>query len=156
MKIKVLWLGKTKNKSVKEIIEEYEGRLKKYASFSIQEIKEIKFGKIKPEEIRKKEAEQILELIDIADYVVLLDERGRQMNSMELSQWIQHKMNISISRVVFVIAGAWGAHDLIKERADYKWSLSKLTFTHEMARIILLEQLYRAQTILKGEKYHNQ
>jgi len=155
MNIIFLWLGKSKNKHYDNIINDYEKRLKHYTSYSIKELKEPKLKSKNKGDITKKEAEEILSKLSPSDYVVLLDELGKHKTSEQLSEWIQHKMNISISNVVFIIAGAYGAHPILKDRADHKMSLSHLTLTHDMARIFIIEQIYRAFTILKGEKYHN-
>ncbi len=155
MNISFLWLGKSKNKHYNNIIDDYKKRLKHYTSFSVKELKDPKQKSKKKEDITKVEAQLILSKISSSDYVVLLDELGKHKTSEELSKWIQHKLNISISNVVFIIAGAYGAHPILKERADYTLSLSHLTLTHDMARMFIIEQVYRAFTIIKGEKYHN-
>lgn len=155
MTITFLWLGKSKNKHYDSIIDDYKKRLKHYTSFSIKELKDPKHKSKKKDDITKAEAELILSKLSPSDYVVLLDELGKHKTSEELSNWVQHKLNISISNVIFIIAGAYGAHPLLKDRADYKFALSHLTLTHDMARMFIIEQVYRAFTILKGEKYHN-
>lgn len=156
MKIKFIWLGKSKQKEFISLIEEYIKRLSHYTSCQVQQIKEPKGKRKNVDEIKKSEAQELLSAISNTAYVVLLDERGKHMTSVELSQWLQHKLNISINEVIFVIAGAYGAHQILKERADFTFSLSHLTLTHDMARIFVIEQVYRGFTILKGEKYHNQ
>ncbi len=156
MNITFLWIGKSKDKNFVSIIENYKKRLKHYVSYDILELKDAKVKSKKKDDITKKEAEVILSKIDTSDYLVLLDERGAHLSSTGLSDWIQHKQNISINKVVFVIAGAYGAHTSLKDRADFTLSMSHLTLTHDMARIFILEQVYRAFTILKGEKYHNE
>ena len=156
MKIHFLWLGKSKQKSYQELIDLYRSRLKHYSSITIQELKEPKLKGLSIDQQKVAEAKEFLPQLQASDYVVLLDERGKHMTSMEMSKWWQHKMNISIHRCVFIIAGPYGAGALLKQRADYKMSLSHLTLTHDMARILILEQVYRSHTILRGEKYHNE
>ena len=156
MKIKFLWLGKSKDKAFIALIKEYDKRLKHYCKPSLSELKEASRGKLSIDEQKAAEAKQILKELSTQDYVVLLDECGKHHNSVEFSKWIQHKLNISLSQVVFIIAGPYGAGQILKDRADHKMSLSHMTLTHDMARILIMEQVYRGFTILKGEKYHNE
>ena len=156
MKIQFIWIGKSKDKEFTTLIDKYYKRLKHYTPAEIKTLKEVKNKGRNIDELKKQEAQLILNQIKSNDFLVLLDERGKQKTSIELSEWIQHKLNISISRLVFVIGGAYGAHELLKERADHTLSLSHLTLTHDMARIFIIEQVYRAFTILRGEQYHNQ
>jgi len=156
MKVHFMWLGKSKQKSYQQLVDLYKDRLKHYCSVSIQELKEVKQKGLTVDQFKDKEAHLIIDQLKSSDYVVLMDERGKHMTSVQLSKWIQHKMNISISRCVFIIAGAYGAAPKLMDRADYKFSLSHLTLTHDMARILMMEQIYRGHTILRGEKYHNE
>ncbi len=156
MKIKFLWLGKSKNPAFTSIINDYHKRLKSYTRITIEVLKDGSHGKRSIEEQKLREADQLLKEIDTSDYVVLLDERGKHLSSIELSQWLQHKMNISLHQVIIIIAGPYGVHRKLKDRADDTISLSHMTLTHDMARILILEQVYRAYTILNGEKYHNE
>ncbi len=155
MHIRFLWIGKSKYKEYNPIIEEYVKRIRHYTRCTITELKTPASLSRNPAVAQKKEAELIISKFDKADMVVLLDEKGHKMNSMQFSKWIQHKMNTSVSSLVFVIAGAHGAHYFLKERSDHVISLSDFTFTHDMARMIIAEQVYRAFTIIRGEKYHN-
>lgn len=155
MKVTFSWLGKSKDKSYDLIIDKYVKKIKHYTSADVAVLKEPKAKGLSPEEQKKKEAELILSKIEDHQLLVLLDERGKRLSSRDLAKWIEHKQNISISQVVFLIAGAYGAHPSLKERADFTLSLSDMTLTHDMARMIILEQVYRAYTILRGEKYHN-
>ncbi len=155
MQITFLWLGKSKYKSYTELESMYAKRLKHYCRHEILGLKEIK-QKGDPTEIKKKEAELFLSQIADSDYVVLLDERGKSMSSMGLSTWLQKRMNAATNRVVFIIGGSFGVDQSLFDRANYTWSLSELTMTHDMARLLLLEQIYRGYTILRGEKYHNE
>jgi len=155
MQIEFLWLGKTKDKTYIKIIEKYLKKVKHYTSVDIRALKEPKLKNRNPSEIKKAEAEYILSKIEPHQLLVLLDEKGKKLSSRGLAEWIQHKQNISISTIIFLIAGAHGAHQLLKDRADYTLSLSDMTLTHDMARMVILEQVYRAFTIIRGESYHN-
>ncbi len=106
-------------------------------------------------DLKKKEAELILQWLEERDYVVALDEHGKQFNSAALAQFIQSRANESVKRLTFVIGGAFGLDETILKRANMKWSLSSLTFPHQLVRLILTEQLYRSFTILRNEKYHH-
>ena len=156
MKIQFIWIGKSKDKEFTTLIEKYFKRLKYYSSAQITMLKEVKSKGRNVEELKKQEALLILDQVKSSDYLVLLDERGKHKTSVELSEWIQHKLNISTSKLIIVIGGAYGAHRTLKDRADFTLSLSHLTLTHDMARIFIVEQVYRAFTILRGEKYHNE
>ena len=156
MKIVFLWIGKCKQKELQKTVQMYQERLKHYAKCDINELTDIRGNKTSlPDDIKKEEGSKLLKAIKDTDYVVLLDEMGSQLTSLDMAQWLQHKMNISISRVIFVICGAFGASVEVKKRADYTLSLSRLTMTHDMARVLIIEQVYRSMTILKGESYHN-
>lgn len=155
MKVKVIWIGKSKDKEFIALIEKYVKRLKHYTTIEIQVLKDVKTKSKNKEDIKQAESKELLSKISNSDYVVLLDERGKHLTSVQLANWIQHKQNISINQLVFIITGAFGAHADLKNRADFIFSLSHLTLTHDMARVFLLEQIYRGYTILRGEKYHN-
>jgi 23S rRNA (pseudouridine1915-N3)-methyltransferase len=107
------------------------------------------------DQIRKNEATQLLNAIQIDDIVVALDENGKQWNSFELAGFIQQNLNNGIKNLIFIIGGAYGLHEAIFKRCNYKWSLSRLVFPHQLARLILAEQVYRACTIIRNEKYHH-
>lgn len=107
-------------------------------------------------DLKKKEAEMILGWLKKDDYLVALDERGKEMSSEELAEFIQARANESAKAIVFLIGGAFGLDDAVLKKANHKWSLSKLTFPHQLARLILAEQVYRACTIIRNEKYHHQ
>ena len=106
-------------------------------------------------DLKKKEGETILGFLQKEDYLVLLDERGKQMKSEELANFVQQRANDSTKKMVFLIGGAFGVSDEVAKRANYKWSLSPLVFPHQLVRLILAEQVYRACTINKNEKYHH-
>ena len=152
MKITLLWIGKTRDRRLKALIDEYIKRLAHYGRISSLELGDIS----KPSGNRKEqEARTLLDRVEKSEYLVLLDEKGKNLNSIELAEFIEKKMISSVKKITFVIAGAEGAAKSLKERANLILSLSSMTFTHDMARLILAEQLYRAFTIIRGEKYHN-
>lgn len=156
MKIVLLTVGKTEESFLKDGIAVYEKRLKHYVSFEIKEIPSAKkFQKIS--EQKQKEAEMILNHPDFisADFKILLDESGTQFSSNEFANFLQKQMNRGLKKIVFVVGGSFGFSEKIYEQAGDKISLSKLTFSHQMARLFFVEQLYRAMTILRGEKYHH-
>jgi 23S rRNA (pseudouridine1915-N3)-methyltransferase len=107
-------------------------------------------------ELKKKEGETILQLLQKDDYLIVLEERGRQMTSEGLANFIQLRANESTKNVVFLIGGAFGVSDTVIQRSNFKWSLSQLVFPHQLVRLILAEQVYRACSILRNEKYHHQ
>ena len=155
MQIILLVVGKTTENWIESGIKEYQKRLKHYTKFEFKAIADIKAGKKNGDEIKRLEGEQILKFTDAADYLVLLDENGSQFSSRKFSNQLQKWMNASPKRLIFVIGGAFGFSDEVKSRANNLLSLSEMTFTHQMIRPFFTEQLYRAFTILKGEKYHN-
>lgn len=156
MKIKVLVVGKNKEEYIADALREYHKRINKYIRFDIEEISSIKASKKYSEkEIREKEGQKILKALPGDSIVVLLDERGKQMNSMEFAKWIQKFMNSGTRNMTFVIGGAYGFTDGLYEKADMKLSFSKMTFSHQIVRVVFAEQLYRAFTIIHGEPYHH-
>jgi len=155
MKIIFLVVGKTNENWIALGIAEYLKRLKHYTAFQLEEIADVKVGKRSAEEVKKLEGEAILKYIEPSDKVILLDENGRQHSSRQFAGELQKWMNASPKRIVFIVGGAFGFSQEVIQQAEAKLSLSKLTFTHQMIRPFFVEQLYRAFTILKGEKYHN-
>ncbi|MGE0561118.1 MAG: 23S rRNA (pseudouridine(1915)-N(3))-methyltransferase RlmH [Flavobacteriales bacterium] len=156
MKIKLIAIGKTDEKYLQDGIVKYLNRLKHYISFEIIIITDVKVGSKQNTIMQKdQEGKLLLNSIGANDYVILLDENGKQFNSVDFSEFIQKRMNASLD-VVFVIGGAYGFSDSVYSRANDKLSLSKMTFSHQMIRLFFVEQLYRGFTILKGEKYHHQ
>lgn len=154
MNIKFLVTGKTENSYIKEGIHEYQQRLVRYVNFEMEEI--IIKGNAVPKELQLlKEATKILASLKSTDLVILLDDMGEQFTSIGLSEKIGSFQRNGVQRIMIVCGGAYGFHESIYSRANMKLSLSKLTFTHQMVRLIFLEQLYRAFTILKNEKYHH-
>ena len=155
MKIKVLTIGKTKASYLQAGEEEYKKRLSFYTSLEWVILPDVSSKGMSQESIKEKEAPHFLKHIKSEDKVWLLDERGKGFSSTEWAQQIQKSMNAGTKTLVLVIGGAFGFHSSLYDRADLKVSFSAMTFSHEMIRMFLLEQLYRAHTILKGESYHH-
>ncbi len=157
MKIKLLLIGKTTDKSLQALIDEYAGRLKHYLNFEIIVIPELKNRKkLSLEQQKEAEGVLLLEKISTSDEVVLLDERGKQFTSLGFAEFLDKKMIYSNKSMIFVVGGPYGFSDEMYRRADGKMSLSAMTFSHQMIRLIFTEQLYRAMTIIKGEPYHHE
>lgn len=157
MKATLILVGKTVDKRFAEFISEYTNRLKHYISFEINTIPELKNTKsITSEQQKNSEAELIIKNLQPSDYVVLLDEHGKEMRSVEMADWMKRKMNTINKRIVFIIGGPYGFSQKIYDIAHEKLSMSKMTFSHQMIRLIFVEQLYRSMTILNGEPYHHE
>ena len=149
--IKVICVGKIKEKFFKEALEEYQKRLSKYTKLSIIEVEDINLNN--EELIKQKESELILKHIDKKDYVITLEIEGKQLTSIELSNKIQDLEQTNLN-ITFIIGGSYGLDEEIKKLSNFKLSFSKLTFPHQLFRIILLEQIYRAYKIKNNESYH--
>lgn len=147
MKLVIISVGKEKDEISDDIIRHFEIRLLRYLP--------LEWLYIAHDVTKEKEGDKILSLLKKEDYVVLLDEKGRDMKSEALAELIENRMVDSVRRMVFIIGGAYGASLSVTERANYIWKLSSLVFPHMLVRVIVLEQLYRALTIIKGEKYHH-
>ena len=157
MKIKLLAIGKTDQPALIELIDNYQKRLKHYISFEIEIIPDIKNAKsLNQNQQKEKEGQLILSKIQSGDVLVLLDEKGIQYRSVEFSDYLQKKMNAATKQLVFVIGGPFGFSDAVYDTAQEKISLSKMTFSHQMIRLFLTEQIYRSFTILKNEPYHHE
>ncbi len=157
MKIKLISIGKTDEKALRELIQKYEARLKHYISFSLEVIPDLKNRKNLSKHIQKdKEAALILNKISSTDRFFLFDEYGVSYKSVEFSKFLQKQMNSGIKQLVFVIGGPYGFSEELHKKAVGKISLSKMTFSHQMVRLFVLEQIYRGFTILKNEPYHHQ
>lgn len=155
MNIKVIALGKIKEQFLKEGIEEFLKRLKPYCPIEIVEINPIEISDDNlTEKILAQEAEIILSKIKSDSYVITLEITGKMLSSEELSLKINEVINSGVSELIFVIGSSCGLGKKVSERADFKLSMSKMTFLHQFARLILIEQIYRAFKIMKGEKYH--
>jgi len=156
MRTELILVGKTVNKHFIAGINDYVERIGHYMPFSITTIPELKNTKALSEEQQKeKEGELILKLITPSDTVVLLDEHGKEFRSVEMAKWLAQKQQTA-RRLVFVIGGPYGFAEAVYARANEKLSLSKMTFSHQMVRLIFTEQIYRACTIIKGEPYHHE
>jgi 23S rRNA (pseudouridine1915-N3)-methyltransferase len=157
MQIKLIAIGKTDHPAIQKLIEEYSTRLGFYIRFEMEVIPDLKNTKSLSEQIQKeKEGDLILKKIQSADELILLDERGKTFSSIEFSEFLQKKMNSGLKQLVLVIGGPYGFSDTVYSRANGKISLSKMTFSHQMIRPFLIEQLYRAFTILRNEPYHHE
>ncbi|MFV0540514.1 MAG: 23S rRNA (pseudouridine(1915)-N(3))-methyltransferase RlmH [Aestuariibaculum sp.] len=156
MEIKLLALGKTDSNLLQTLIDEYKKRLGFYIKFSVEIIPDIKNAKNLSEAQQKiKEGELILNKLNPTDQLIVLDENGKQFDSIGFSGFLQKKMNSGIKQLVFVIGGPYGFSEDVYKKANGKISLSKMTFSHQMIRLFFTEQLYRAFTILRNEPYHH-
>ncbi|WP_282787674.1 23S rRNA (pseudouridine(1915)-N(3))-methyltransferase RlmH [Flavobacterium croceum] len=157
MNIKLLAIGKTDNKCLQELIDDYKKRLSHYIKFDFEIIADIKNAKNLSElQQKEKEGELILSKIINTDFVILLDENGKSFSSIDFADFLQKKMNAGIKTLVFVIGGPYGFSKSVYEKAQGKISLSAMTFSHQMIRLFITEQIYRAFTIIKNEPYHHQ
>jgi len=156
MKISFWAIGKNHESYIKDGVEEFTKRISKYYKVEWNIIPVPKNAAMMSEmDLKKKESELILQWLDKDDYTVALDEKAKQVTSEGLADFLQAKANASVKNLVFVIGGAYGLDDEVLKKAKYKLSLSQLTFPHQLVRLILTEQVYRACTILKNEKYHH-
>ena len=156
MKLTLLVIGKTDKDFVKKGIEEYQKRLVHYLPFEMKIIPDLKNTKnLSENQQKQKEGELILDKIKSGDTLILLDEAGKEFSSISFSKFMEQKMIGGIKNLVFVIGGPYGFSDAVYQKAQGKVSLSKMTFSHQMIRMIFVEQLYRAMTIIKGEPYHH-
>ena len=157
MRITLLLVGKTVNKHFVELIDDYAARVKHYVGFDIVTIPELKNTKnLSAEQQKQQEGELIQKQLQAGDHVVLLDEHGKELRSVEFSRWMEQKMQTVGKRLVFIIGGPYGFSPEVYARASEKLSLSPMTFSHQMVRLIFVEQLYRAMTIMRGEPYHHE
>jgi 23S rRNA (pseudouridine1915-N3)-methyltransferase len=156
MKINLICIGKTDDKEIKKLIDYYQLRLPKYWNFELVEILDCKNAKnLSPDLLKKEEAKLFLQQLDSKDLVVLLDEKGKQYTSREWANKIDFWQNNAYKKIAILIGGAYGFSDEIYQRAQEKIALSKMTFTHQMIRLFIVEQIYRADQILQGKPYHN-
>ena len=156
MKTLLILVGKTTDRHFQAGISDYAGRISHYMPFELVTIPELKNTKSLSEDQQKTaEGELILKLLQPSDTVVLLDEHGRELRSIEFARWLEQKRN-SARRLVFVIGGPYGFSPAVYARANEQLSLSKMTFSHQMIRLVFTEQVYRACTIIKGEPYHHE
>jgi 23S rRNA (pseudouridine1915-N3)-methyltransferase len=156
MKIQLWSVGKDHESYIKAGVEDFTKRISRYYPVEWKIIPAPRIAaSLSPAELKKKEADRILEGLQTADCLIALDEQGKPWSSGELAQFMQTKANDSVRNLVFLIGGAYGLGDEVLKRADHRWSLSHLTFPHQLVRLILAEQLYRACTIQRNEKYHH-
>ncbi|NQY30258.1 MAG: 23S rRNA (pseudouridine(1915)-N(3))-methyltransferase RlmH [Flavobacteriaceae bacterium] len=156
MNIKLIAIGKTDDKQLLQLIDQYQKRLKHYIKFDLDIIPDIKNVKnLSEKQQKEKEGELILKKLTPTDVLVLLDENGKQFTSVDFSSYLQKKMNAGIKQLVFVIGGPYGFSETVYQKAQGKVSLSKMTFSHQMIRLFVVEQIYRGFTILKNEPYHH-
>ncbi len=157
MKVCLVVIGKTDATYFTEAIKEYQNRLVHYIPFEMQIIPDIKNVKnLSESQQKEKEGELILKTLQSGDYLVLLDEKGKDFTSMQFASYMEKKMNSVPRRLVFVIGGPYGFSESVYKAASEKISLSKMTFSHQMIRLIFIEQIYRAMTILNNEPYHHE
>lgn len=157
MKTTLLVVGRTVEPHFITAINDYVQRTRRYLTFDLEVIPELKNTKNLSNEVQKeKEGELILKALQPGDYIVLLDEGGKEMRSIEFADYMRHKMNTVNKRLVFVIGGPYGFAPKVYESAHEKMSLSRMTFSHQMVRLIFVEQLYRAMSILYGSPYHHE
>ena len=155
MKIKLIVVGKTDEAYLNEGVCKYIERVKHYIPFDVEVIPDVKLGKKSNVKLQKeKEGELILSKIKKSDFLILLDEKGKEFSSVGFSEFLQKRMNAGLD-LVFVIGGPYGFSELVYQRADNKIAISQMTFSHQMIRLLFVEQLYRGFSILKGEKYHH-
>lgn len=157
MKFALLMIGKTNGESLQKLIDDYQNRLQHYLSFETVVIPELKNTKnLSTQEQKEKEADLIFKQIENQDDVILLDEKGKQFSSVAFAGFLEKKMHSSAKRMIFVIGGPFGFSQRIYDRANGMISMSPMTFSHQMIRLIFAEQLYRAMTIIRGESYHHE
>lgn len=157
MNIKLIAIGKTDNKNLQSLIDEYQKRLSFYIKFDLELIPDVKNVKSLSESQQKeKEGELILAKITPTDQLILLDENGKSFSSLAFSEELQKKMNSGVKTLIFIIGGPYGFSDAVYAKANGKIALSLMTFSHQMVRLFFIEQLYRGFTILKNEPYHHQ
>ena len=157
MKLKLLAVGKTNQDFVQKGIDEFAGRIKHYLPFELEILPDIKNTRnLNQLQIKEKEGEIILKHIRPEDYVVLLDEKGKEFTSVQFAGYIEKKTHTVSKQLVFVIGGAYGFSEAVYQAAQEKIALSKMTFSHQLIRLIFIEQVYRAMTILSNEPYHHE
>ncbi|MCU0363125.1 MAG: 23S rRNA (pseudouridine(1915)-N(3))-methyltransferase RlmH [Bacteroidales bacterium] len=157
MKIILLQVGKTTDPSVSAVAETYSRRISRYSGFETITVPDIRNTKNMPvSELKAREGEKILQVLTSDDYFVLLDERGPEYRTVEFARFLEKTFMLPRKRIIFAVGGAWGFSDEVRGRADSRVSLSKMTFPHQLVRLLFLEQLYRAFTIIKGDPYHHE
>ena len=156
MKVELWFVGKTSFPYLQTGIEIYEKRLKHYIPFKIEVLADLKNTKnLQANQVKEKEGAMILKKLSPQDHLLLLDENGKQYDSVAFSNFLENKLQTSAKRLVFLVGGAYGFSDAVYQRANGKLSLSKMTFSHQMVRLFVVEQIYRGMTILRNEPYHH-
>jgi len=156
MKITVILVGKTQSKELETLMAEYQKRLKRYIQVEWMELPDYKNrGKVTSDELKKIEGQLILSKLSGGDEMYLFDEKGEEFTSVEFSKFFRKKMNSGLRNLVFVVGGAYGFSDEVYAKSRGKIAISKLTFPHQLIRVLILEQIYRSYTIIKGEPYHH-
>jgi 23S rRNA (pseudouridine1915-N3)-methyltransferase len=157
MKIALVQTGKTTDRNISEVAEMYSARIKRYSAFEIITLPELKnVANVPVAEQKAREGNKLLQIVNPDDYVILMDERGKEFRTIEFTVLLEKLFMLPKKRILFVIGGPWGFSDDVYNRADMKMSLSKMTFPHQLVRLLFLEQLYRVFTVIKGEPYHHE
>jgi 23S rRNA (pseudouridine1915-N3)-methyltransferase len=157
MKVTLYCIGNTAFDYIKEGTAIYEKRLKHFLPFEYEILPDVKKAKsLSEDQLKEKEGEILLNKLEKGDFLILLDERGKSYSSMKFAKYLEKQLQMSHKRLVFVIGGAYGFSDAVYQRANSKWSLSPLTFSHQMVRLFVIEQLYRGMSILRGLPYHHE
>jgi 23S rRNA (pseudouridine1915-N3)-methyltransferase len=157
MKLILLLTGKTDQAWIRDGVAEYGKRISKYARFEMVTLPDVKNpGNRSADRVMTKEAEKMLSLFKSDDHVVLLDEHGRSFSTIEMAGWLRTTMSLPKKRIVFVVGGPWGFDPAVKARADQLISLSRLTFSHQVVRLLFAEQLYRVLSVIAGDPYHHE
>jgi 23S rRNA (pseudouridine1915-N3)-methyltransferase len=157
MKIVLVQTGKTTDSNISEVAELYRSRISKYSVFEIITLPDLKNTRsMSVEEQKLKEGKRMLQAINNDDYIILLDEKGKELRTIEFTGLMEKNFMLPRKRLVFMIGGPWGFSDEIYRRSDLKLSLSRMTYSHQLVRLLFLEQLYRVFTIIKGEPYHHE
>jgi 23S rRNA (pseudouridine1915-N3)-methyltransferase len=154
MKLQLVWIGKTKRSPVQQLIQEYLDRIRKFVSVDVTELRDRNDVGGDSRRILDKEGDEIISRTGAADYFIALDQRGREFDSNELAELIEKHRMAGTKLVTFVIGGHYGLSDAVRDRADLVLAMSRMTLTHELARVLLLEQIYRAFTIIRDLPYH--
>ena len=157
MKVKLVIIGKTEESYLITGMKEYESRIARYLSLEVVEIPGLKNAShLGKQEWKAKEAAKILPVFTTSDIIILLDEKGKEMNSVEFSSFLNQKFSSGSKNLVFVVGGPFGFDESVEKKAHFRLSLSQMTFSHQMVRLFFIEQLYRALSILRGESYHHE
>jgi 23S rRNA (pseudouridine1915-N3)-methyltransferase len=157
MKIALLQIGKTSEKYISDGADLFTSRIRKYIPFEVITLPDLRNTRnMPPQEQRLREGERIIRSFTVDDFKIFLDENGREYSTFEFSGWLEKLFMLPKKRIVFVIGGPWGLSEDVYKKADARLSLSRLTFSHQVVRLLFLEQLYRAFTVIKGDPYHHE